>query len=100
MHDNEKRLKTINFNKIKYIYLLFSFAVNMRLSVQFCILSIIAEQVMVLGQTGDSLAIRDVEQKILQSLSPHCFQHLLGVSVHLTFVTFPLRNCFLDKILK
>ncbi|VDO20156.1 unnamed protein product [Brugia timori] len=62
----------------------------MRLSANLCIISVIVKAVMVFGQTDGILAIRDMEKKILWSLSPYCSQHLLKVKAYQNSSLSPL----------
>uniref|UniRef100_A0A0R3RKK6 Acyl_transf_3 domain-containing protein n=1 Tax=Elaeophora elaphi TaxID=1147741 RepID=A0A0R3RKK6_9BILA len=68
----------------------------MRLSVDLCIISIAAELVVVFGQTGDILTKRDLEQKVIWSLSPHCFRDLLEANnnYNSTFTALTALNAF------
>ncbi|CAG9540804.1 unnamed protein product [Cercopithifilaria johnstoni] len=55
----------------------------MLLSAKFyIIIGIIIVLTVVFDHADDSLAKKDMEQKILQSLSPQCFQHLLKISAN------------------
>uniref|UniRef100_A0A1I8EDE3 Acyl_transf_3 domain-containing protein n=1 Tax=Wuchereria bancrofti TaxID=6293 RepID=A0A1I8EDE3_WUCBA len=62
----------------------------MRLSAKLCTISVIVKVVMVFGQSDGILGIRDMEEKILWSLSPYCSQHLLKVRAYQNSSLSPL----------
>ncbi|EFO26886.1 hypothetical protein LOAG_01594 [Loa loa] len=63
----------------------------MRLSIDFYAISFITELVIVFGQASDILTVRDTEEKILWSLSPYCYEHLLKVSAYQNSSLSPLN---------
>ncbi|KAM3719199.1 Nose resistant to fluoxetine protein [Dirofilaria immitis] len=67
-----------NVNMYLRINCLFD-STNMQLSVQISAVILIIELVIIFGQADDILVKRDIEKKMLSSLSPHCSRHLVKV---------------------